>query len=305
MEERLEHMRKVCARVYSSLPARQLQPAQKILADDNHRLLYCWMSKVACTAFKTLLLEASGIKRWRLERAGRFIHNVSFLASRGIRMFSLLQPEQLEFRIRNYFAFLNVRHPLERLISLYRDKIQNPDSDVPNLILTILRYHKPKVFTDPLLNDTAWGRHQAAIQAQEKYPITFGQFIDWLAANKKIHNDHWETVQDSCHPCSMKWDAILRVETMERDGFLVTRRLAGVVRNRTLVPVAHSHDPKLNRATFSHTWRQLPEYKDVNQQHVTKLLRFYKRDMEMFGFQWDADKQTAFCQIKTENGICC
>ena len=302
-QERLEHLKRICSKKLPLLPQSQLQPAERILADDKHKILYCWMSKVGCTSFKTLFLVAAGMRPRSL--VGRNVHKISLLASRNLPLFYRLNYTERAERIASYFKFMNVRHPLERLISVYRDKVLKNDSDLPSLATKLAKHYYPQSAKDSLMNVSARGSYEVASYARTKYPASFAHFMAYLG--RKIYpNDHWLSAQQSCHPCSIEWDAILRIETMKSDGAILTSRLAADLKNLSEIPVVHSNQNSTpGNTAFLHTSKILTEYKDVEASAVDKFLEYYRNDMEMFGYSWDKDTLTASCSIQTSDGVCC
>ncbi len=297
-------MRQVCSDSRSSISFSQLKPATRILADDNHGILYCWMSKVACTSFKMLFLRASGKAPRNLARAN--VHNIPLLASSNLPLFYRLNVEEQEQRIRDYFSFMNVRHPFERLISVYKDKILQLDTDLPMIVVNVLKKRRPVVFKDPQMNLSLHAnKREFARYARQKHTPTFKEFAEWFAL-ANISNDHWRTVQASCHPCSMDWNAVLRIETMQSNSSVVLSKLASDLENLTQVPVKHSNQALTDRQTaFSHTYKILVNYTDVAAWATSKILDYYEMDMDMFGYKWDDQTHTAFCSIETKDGYCC
>ncbi len=262
------------------------------------------MSKVACTSFKTLFLRASGKAPRNL--AGVNVHNIPLLAASNLSLFYRLNTEEQQERIRDYFAFMNVRHPFERPISVYKDKVLRLDTDIPMLVVHVLRKRRPDAFNDSRMNlNSHANKREFALYARQKYTPTFKEFVEWYASAKSS-NDHWRTAQASCHPCSMDWNAILRIETMECDSSILLSRLAADLGNLTRVPVVHSNQaPTSEQDMFSHTHKVLSNYKDVEAWATSKILDYYAADMDMFGYKWDDENHTAYCSIETKDGYCC
>ena len=101
-----------------------------VAVDDKHKLLYCYVPKVGCTSWKVKLSLMSG-------NAGDKVLNThpspvdtrGGLAKYGIKMLSTYSPEEITYRIDNYFKFMFVRHPMERIVSSYRSKFEKREDN--------------------------------------------------------------------------------------------------------------------------------------------------------------------------------
>ena len=104
---------------------KKIKTYTNVAVDDKHKLLYCYVPKVGCTSWKVKLSLMS-------DKAGGAVLNThpspvdtrGGLAKYGIKMLSTYTPEQIKYRRENYFKFIFVRHPMERLVSSYRSKFE-------------------------------------------------------------------------------------------------------------------------------------------------------------------------------------
>ena len=55
------------------------------------------------------------------------VHSKKFLPSYNIKPLSAYSPHEIKHKLDNYFAFMFVRDPLERLVSAFRDKMHSDD----------------------------------------------------------------------------------------------------------------------------------------------------------------------------------
>lgn len=102
--------------------------------------------------------------------------------------------------------FLIVRHPLERLLSAYRDKLEHMQG----------REYYYKRFGRRI----ALKYRQSGDNATRLEP-TFAEFLRFIA-NEKYFDEHWTPYYRTCEPCALHYDYILKVETLDRDqNFLI------------------------------------------------------------------------------------
>jgi len=295
-EERLEHMRKICHRRSEASAKKWLEISDRSLVDQKHKVMMCWMSKAGCTAFKALLLQAAGftVSEERFGHNLMTVHVKKVLEEHGLRSLSQLPDNMTRNVLDSYFSFLLIRHPFQRLLSTYRGKVLGADSDFPWFGGEALKLAHPELFRH---NKTL---AEMTAPQQVLGPPTFGQFLDWIAKSA-TYNDHWSMILEACHPCAQNWSAVLKIETMEHDSKLLISHLQPDV-NISHIPVRHSHQKKV---IHDHCYMSLPEYADVKEGTIDYFLHLYKVDMEMFGYGWNKTTNTAYCRIKTENGVCC
>lgn len=118
---RQEQLLSVCDNIKYSLttPHNQLD---HILIDHQHKLLYCYVPKVACTNWKRVLMVLTG-----RSNASNLVDIPASLAHNENSTISLseLTQNDAQYCLNNYINFLMVRHPFERLLSAYRNKFES------------------------------------------------------------------------------------------------------------------------------------------------------------------------------------
>jgi len=115
---------------------------------------------------------------------------------------SLSMKDKME-RWNNYYKFMFVRNPLERLVSAYRNKIEPP--------LSYKRLMKfPEFLKADILNQyrlaelLEWKRaHRHNITNKRKIAVTFQEFVRTLIeeSHSVKLNEHFRPSIDICHPC--------------------------------------------------------------------------------------------------------
>lgn len=126
-------------------------------------------------------------------------------------------------RIKTYFKFTFIRHPLERLLSAFLDKISPP-----------LR------FTEPLSSPDIYQRYilmktrkeelnkWTASNGSYELLISFSEYIQWwIGANTKQIDEHYSTMLVNAQPCRIRYDFYGSFKSYSTDMALVIRRLNG------------------------------------------------------------------------------
>ncbi|XP_047348754.1 carbohydrate sulfotransferase 11-like isoform X1 [Vespa velutina] len=155
--------------------------------------------------------------------------------------------EELAKFLNDSISFLIVRHPFERLLSAYRDKLEHslPHTFHSNLGAHIVWHYRLKVFftlitltNNPgtfsqsfdtifliiLQNTKTNGKHGP------RYPF-FEEFVRWLLCQWKAGNEldmHWTPIVNFCTPCQVRFDIIAKFETLREDqDFLIKQAHVG------------------------------------------------------------------------------
>lgn len=104
-----------------------------------------------------------------------------------------------------------IRHPPERVLSAYRNKIEHPLTTNPveeniwdNVRYSILSSYRTK-FNDKLADE------------DELYP-TFSEFIHFLHDSKPAHmNEHYKPMVELCQPCAVNYHYVGNFATLRQD----------------------------------------------------------------------------------------
>ncbi|XP_059352653.1 carbohydrate sulfotransferase 11-like [Daphnia carinata] len=100
--------------------------------------------------------------------------------------------------------------------------------------------------------------------------------IDTWRLNKTHMDTHWLPANDLCLPCSIEYDLIGKVGTLEQDVSFLLRKL-----NETDLIPSFQAQQKAPQTTPS-VWRQM--MKQLSQQQIYDLLTIYAADFHMFGY---------------------
>ena len=139
----------------------------------------------------------------------------SDLAHRRVvhQFLSQLPDVEIRSRLGNYTSFLFVRHPLDRLVSGYLNKFGTAALDA----------YFPKLYAAKIKKRYG-GRHTthggAASEQRSEGRITFEEFARWVSdphPASGARNEHWAPMVDLCHPCSIPYTVIGKMETLFED----------------------------------------------------------------------------------------
>ena len=257
----MQHKRE---RSYNSLVHKKRQ----MWYNDDLGLIYCYVPKVACTNWKRVLQTLRGEFNDPLTVEDKeYVHRLYHP-----RLLDL-NSAQISKRINMYYSFLFVRHPMERIVSAYRNKFEDPYFPYFEKMYgsTILKLFRPG------LTDEQYNAGKG---------VTFEEFIRYIihmVDNGKIKklNEHWQTVENLCHPCSMKYSFIGKMDTLIPDAKQVLKEGGW---HKTLRFPTEARDKYKENAGFELVKKYM---RKLSNETIDRLLSIYMFDMRAFDYEFD------------------
>lgn len=251
-----------------------------LIFDDKRRSLFCFVEKVGCTDMKRLMFVTAGVLP--VETANQEWVDLKYL-EKGLRKASLLNktltPDGRMERIRDYFKFMIVRNPLERLVSGYRNKIESPligtSTKFPNYVKReILQKYRPLDFMQWLNKGGSYN-----------ISISFPEFVQYIIDTKKeLLNPHFKPMVDTCHPCRVKYHFYGNFKTYSRDARLIIDKLK--------TKPEYYPNRSLHRSG-QETHSLLPQYYDqLTRGQRTALFRSIAEELEFYYSLYPAEKNS-------------
>lgn len=191
------------------------------------------------------------------------------------------QSSLLHHKLRTYTKFLFVRHPVERLVSAYRNKLVINSTSAADFkrrygIKILKKFRKG----DAVQNISKTG-----------HGVTFAEFVSYLIEKRhespQSMNEHWAPYVELCHPCFIKYNIIGKYETLEEDAEYVLRKI-GAPPSLHFPPLVTSKTTALVEA---HMNTLTPELRK-------KLYNAYQLDFKLFGYDYVKEKD----YVTQENG---
>jgi hypothetical protein len=285
--ERLWHLRRSCPDEVTPNPEHPLkpkEPARYILVDDERELLYCSMPKTASTSMKTFLFKMHpNASKYTDDQIPWFVHSPKKYEEFGFRAFHDLTEEEQEYRLNNYFKYLFVRHPFDRIASTWREKFYEDNIYIPGVGKEIIEKHRKPDF------------HPENGSLYETVP-QLSEFAEYVSTGVRW-NTHWDRIENECAPCQIHYDYIVRVESINDD---LVDILALIGTNLTLT---EHHNLSKKKSGLK---KLIPfhEFDDVSDKHIDTLKKLYADDFRRFGYDFTKDRELV-CDIETPRGQCC
>ncbi|XP_076223610.1 carbohydrate sulfotransferase 11 isoform X2 [Nomia melanderi] len=172
-----------------------------MVIDTVHGISWCPIYKVASSIWMKHFATLGGVlTETAMELIRRDILQINTIVRKAFpRDRDMKKAYQ---KLNKTLKFLIVRHPFERLVSAYRDKlehIQGRDYYYKRFGRHIThKYHK---YRQP--NET-------------KIEPTFTEFLRFIV-EEKYFDEHWAPYVDTCEPCLITYNYILKFDTFDRD----------------------------------------------------------------------------------------
>ncbi|XP_025830160.1 carbohydrate sulfotransferase 9-like isoform X2 [Agrilus planipennis] len=201
-ERRRNHLRKMCKLLgLNKVGNDSLHEPNpwEFLINRKHHLVWCNVFKAASSSWMYNFNVLAGYNQ-------KILNDVKQVpVSLARKHYPRPSVKELEEAIENSLSFIIVRHPLERLLSAYRDKIllSKPGSYHQKLGFQIIARYRSE--------------SDKRMFFRRRWP-TFSEFVMYLldlAKFNKPFDMHWALVTQFCTPCMFNFKFIAHTETLE------------------------------------------------------------------------------------------
>ena len=228
------------------------------------KVIYCFIPKVSSSEWKkqlSALVEEDKQIYGDVEK-GNLRNN--------LRHFPRQEVQQM---LNNYFTFLFVRDPMERVLSAYKNKFLKDNK-------YFHRRYGRDIIKQYRLNAT-----QQALKTGSG--VTFPEFTKYLVKIRSF-NEHWAQFDKLCHPCAVNYDFIGRYENLAEDAPYLIKK-AGIDDRVSFPPFR----PSNTTAEMLHYYSQIPK------QRILQMAKIYESDYEMFGYSFPGRLGAIFNSIES------
>ncbi|XP_067009624.1 carbohydrate sulfotransferase 11 [Anabrus simplex] len=290
---RLQRIEEVCRKYNLGLYRQSAVPSQikhpptpqysVFYIDKVHKLSWCPLYKAASTTWLYNLCLLGGYSESDLASTKKQLSELARV------VYPELEYAEAEEAFQNTLKLLVVRHPFERLLSAYRDKLENMQAGQEHGTVHYYRKYGRRIVAKyrPGGNDTKtetllrpdqylWNPNQPRPAGVEP---TFNEFVRYLLDTdlSNYADDHWIPYYLYCTPCLLKYDIIAKVETLQQDQVYVihSANLQNLIKPRWL------------HRTMNNTLVTKRYFSQLSTEQVHRLYNKYKLDFELFNYKVD------------------
>ena len=185
----------------------------------------------------------------------------------------------IHHKLDTYYKFLVTRHPFDRLISAYVEKLVVDNFTDPHPVINSL-YEFLDIIS---LTSTEMTSAMANMTSSEREKF-----------RKFVYNEHWTSQVALCHPCVIDYDYIAKIETLDIDQLEILPHFGA----------SSLHNLNSNRnGSANYT---VAEYHDMFGLYagIGRLRDMFKLDFEAFDYDSDRSRGSG-CEVDPESPSCC
>ncbi|XP_063870695.1 carbohydrate sulfotransferase 11-like [Scylla paramamosain] len=276
---RMEHNARDAAAVTTNLAAHYYNLHMKaallhMVYFPRQNFTWCLVPKVASSSWALALMEAEGVMR----KVSSSISPQVYLRTAHREI-----PQRVNETIQASFKYLFVRHPFDRLVSAYRNKLE--DSYTQEDGAYFYKTYGRRIVERFRINRMTDRRKEEENSPQNivlgKEP-TFPEFVDYLIhTDPEDYDEHWRPVVMHCHVCQFHFDYIIKYEHFEEEiNFLID-----MMQENGRLP----HNFKLTWENRGDTNKNTAvEYlKQLSEEQLMQLFDKYRLDFLYFDYKTD------------------
>ncbi|XP_075224851.1 carbohydrate sulfotransferase 11-like [Lycorma delicatula] len=260
--------------------------------DLVHKLSWCPIYKAASSSLLYNLCLLGGYSEDELKTTKQQLSTIAR------KIYPELDYRQAEEALQSTLKLLVVRHPFERILSAYRDKLENINVRAEHGSVHFYRKYGSKIVskyreggnntkTHTILKLGTYFWDKTLPQPSGIEP-TFQEFVRYLIDTDLLNysDDHWIPYYLFCTPCLLKYNILAKVETFFRDQIYIIRatNLQNLIKPIWKHKTINDNVKNISKIYFS----------QLTQNNVAELYQKYKLDFELFDY--DATEYYKYAQ---------
>nr|XP_031825950.1 carbohydrate sulfotransferase 11-like [Nomia melanderi] len=240
------------------------------LYNSERKSIYCWIRKVGSTSFTKLFSDM---------KHRRIIHNyyreVDILAPKSLKELHHIAKDP------KIFKFLIVRHPFERLVSSYRDRIEDNSKHTAQAWIyakQIFHLTRPTLFRS---NKTTGNFQEKVFTRDKRLKLipTFKEFLLWLLQSSEQDDVHWNRYYTHCGVCNIRYNYVLKLDDYTSGQINYIFSKLGLDTNKVYLPKLEG-----TRGGYTNFDTTCKYFANLTQGIIFKLYERYKIDFEMYNY---------------------
>ncbi|XP_064100078.1 carbohydrate sulfotransferase 8-like isoform X2 [Macrobrachium nipponense] len=235
--------------------------ASSFQVDWADEVMFCWQYKVGSTAWNALFAHL--LNQTRVIRAKTFYDMREIMAVKNASDMK---------KALKFYRFMIVRHPFERLLSAYRDRIED----------TTHRSWQREFFGPQILAVTRPKLKESEMKTSGSLSVipTFTEFVQYLLeTHMDKYDPHWAPFWKHCAPCAVSYHAIGKRETQLQDERFILEESGLATKANLKILEENAHQGRGDTQKL-----MLKYFSTLNLSTLEKLYRRYEVDFYLFGY---------------------
>ncbi|KAG7509010.1 carbohydrate sulfotransferase 12-like [Solea senegalensis] len=265
-EARKQLINQTCSS-YNVTVLEEMSPGKlsNFIVDDAHGLIYCYIPKVGCSNLKKMMVTLKNGPPYR----DPGLTNAQVHVSPKISYLKNFPRHEIKAKLKHYTKFMFVRDPFVRLVSAYRNKfVEHNEPFYSKHGRPILHFYGNHPY--PPMSQT--------LALASGIRVSFDNFVQYLLDPRMANvspDEHWNQMNNLCHPCHMQYDFIGHQETMDDD----IKDLLEILMLKDEIQVYQAF-PKMTTSDSMATW-----FKVLPLNAIRALYQHYEIDYKLFGYR--------------------
>lgn len=187
-----------------------------------------------------------------------------------------MSSSKMKKTLKKSYKFMVTRHPFERILSAFRDKLENYERDLMfrnGYYNTMYGKYIVKVYRD-----------DSDVTLSNRTEPTWQEFVKYLINTPSSKFDeHWKPIYSLCSPCVIKYNVIAKMETFSEDTQFIINQLG--LEDRLHVEWIHkTSDTRTSDIATAY-------FSQLTLAQIDQLFEKYRLDFELFGYDYEAYRQ--------------
>ncbi|XP_013412858.1 carbohydrate sulfotransferase 11 isoform X2 [Lingula anatina] len=264
-----------------------------LLVVEKAKFAFCYVPKIANTNWKrTLLALAGALNTYDIRKVrARDVHYE--LAAKYIKPLNQYSVDDRKHILETYKKAMFFRNPLERLLSVFRNKIENKPYEHPEILSLVGNYvmsrfrgvksgfpikierQKEKILGQMPSGKTFEADLKNIPDLFPSIDITFDEFLRYVTEHPGKYNTHWAPPFTTCFPCQIDYDVIGSFDTMSEDA----ENILKILNADPALKFPPEDAGKIRTVSVMRDY-----YHNISKSTIAQLQQQYRIDIEMSNF---------------------
>lgn len=249
----------------------------RLIVLESPSVIYCSVPKASNTNWKRIIMTVLQPGKYPdplnikfNEAHGYYVKNKSFLSQQRRTV------ENTTKLFNSSYKFLFARHPMERVLSAYRNKMLGIGGYDPK--------YQRRVGLEILRKRGTFASDKQAMAHYDDRPPTFSEFVSYVLRQHKSSlsmDKHWTPIFDLCNVCCINYDFIGQYKNIAKEATYVLKKLNVNPNNTFPTKGETGYVTQKQNATSD---LLMEYYSQLTPDLYSQLTDIFKKDFDLFGY---------------------